>query len=887
MTTSSASPESGATGDGGAARSLRGRVARPAREAVGVAEFAAGIWRQRARLWVAGRFHGDPDGRLHLRAGRRDPYAVYADVRAAGSFARLQAGDRVTASHRVCRTVLRSRGFGVRPETDPALTGAVASPTAGIDLGFLDRNPPDHTRLRRLVAPAFSPKMMAGYRPQIEAVADELLDAAVAKGRFDLIRDFATPLPVAVITKLLGIDSADTDALARHGQAVGTALDGIRSVRHARTLMTAAAGLQQMFTDLIARRRAEPADDLVSRLLVAEDAGELTANELFVTCHLLLVAGFETTVNLIGNGTAALLDHPEQWGTLRADPDRAPAAVEEVLRYDPPVQSTYRFALADNRDRRRAVPRRRRRRAAARRHRPRSQGVRRPRPVRHRPGRPARPPGLLRRHPLLRRRTAGPAGGRHRLPRARHPAATARPGRPADPAPVGRDPRVRGLPGHRRMTAALVGPRSLTADHAALAAGSTDPVALAQATCDRIDAVDPVLLAFLPEPDRRARLSAAAEAVVREHPNQAERSPLWGIPVGIKDILRVDGLPTTAGSHLPAELFAAPESAVVRLLRAAGAVVAGKTRTAEFASIAPAETRNPHAPAHTPGGSSSGSAAAVAAGMVGLAIGTQTIGSMIRPAAYCGVVGFKPTYGRIPIDGTIANSPTFDTLGAFTADVAGAALAAAALCADWRAVTGSVPPVLGVPAGAYLDATTPAGRASYTATLEALQRNGIQVREVSIFDGPDEITAVGERHRTVSRYEFSQLHRAWFAEYADRYRPETAWAMRIGLQISEADYERDLAGCLAFAASMGDRMAAAGIDAWIAPAATGPAPAGLTTTGDPTMNLPWTQARLPVISLPTGSDPGGLPLGVQLAGRPGADEALLTGAQLLWRLLRR
>ncbi|WP_374205528.1 amidase family protein [Streptomyces sioyaensis] len=203
----------------------------------------------------------------------------------------------------------------------------------------------------------------------------------------------------------------------------------------------------------------------------------------------------------------------------------------------------------------------------------------------------------------------------------------------------------------------LLGCRSLVQEAAALRAGADDPVAAMHRSCDRIDDVDPQVRAFVPEAGRRTRLlEAARKRAAAGACEAAGRPALYGVPVGIKDIVHADGLPTRAGSALPPEVLGGPQATVVDRLCAAGALIAGKTVTAEFAVTAPGPTRNPHHLAHTPGGSSSGSAAAVAAGMVPLAIGTQTVGSMIRPAAYCGVVGFKPTYGRIPVAGVIPNA---------------------------------------------------------------------------------------------------------------------------------------------------------------------------------------------------------------------------------------
>ncbi|MBI4771596.1 MAG: amidase, partial [Chloroflexi bacterium] len=195
---------------------------------------------------------------------------------------------------------------------------------------------------------------------------------------------------------------------------------------------------------------------------------------------------------------------------------------------------------------------------------------------------------------------------------------------------------------------------------------------------------EPAVLAFLPEPDRFDRLRREAAALLERYPDPDARPPLFGAPVGVKDIFHVAGFPTRAGSRLPPEALAGPEADSVRALKAAGALILGKTVSTEFAYFGPGPTRNPHAPDHTPGGSSSGSAAAVAAGLCPLALGTQTIGSIIRPAAFCGVVGFKPGYERVSRAGVIPLSPSLDHVGVFAAEVAGVALAARVLVGDWR-----------------------------------------------------------------------------------------------------------------------------------------------------------------------------------------------------------
>jgi cytochrome P450 len=275
---------------------------------------------------------------LQLRPGRVNPYAVYDRLRERGPLTPTRLGNWVSTSHRVCDCVLRDRRFGARPEDQPA------GPDE-FDLSFLGMNPPDHSRLRRLALPAFSPRAVATYQGRIERTVGDLLDQAEAAGRFDLVSGFAAPLPIAVITNLLGIPDSGSADFARHGMVFGSALDGIKSMRHARQLQASDVELEQLFENLFALRRREPRDDIVSRLVAAE-GDQISPAEMLPMCNLLLVAGFETTVNLISNAVLALLGHPRQWQALCADAARlAPRAVEEVLRWDPPVQRTGRVAL--------------------------------------------------------------------------------------------------------------------------------------------------------------------------------------------------------------------------------------------------------------------------------------------------------------------------------------------------------------------------------------------------------------------------------------------------------------------------------------------------------------------------------------------------------------
>jgi P450-derived glycosyltransferase activator len=305
------------------------------------AGFASRLYAERARTGWAAYVQRDPTARLRLRPGRDDPYAIYDQIRAQGTLIRTWLGNWATPSHRVCNQVLRDRRFGVQAIEDEH------SRDGDSELSFLELNPPDHTRQRRLVTPAFSPRAVATYRGRIEQTVGRLLDQAAVAGQFDLVSQFAAPLPIAVITDLLGIPDANAEEFAVYGASIGSALDGIKSLRHAAQLQASQAALEKLFTGLFELRRNEPADDIISTLVAAE-GDQIRPGEMVPICVLLLVAGFETTVNLIGNAVLALLGHPDQWAALCADPEGlALAAVEETLRWDPPVQRTARVALEE------------------------------------------------------------------------------------------------------------------------------------------------------------------------------------------------------------------------------------------------------------------------------------------------------------------------------------------------------------------------------------------------------------------------------------------------------------------------------------------------------------------------------------------------------------
>ena len=421
----------------------------------------------------------------------------------------------------------------------------------------------------------------------------------------------------------------------------------------------------------------------------------------------------------------------------------------------------------------------------------------------------------------------------------------------------------------------------------ALRSGELDLLSYIDQALARVEAQESQLQALVPEADRRVRLRREALDLQARYPDPANRPPLYGVLLGVKDIFRTDGFPTRAGSAVPPEALAGAEASSVRRLRAAGALVLGKTVTAEFAFADPGPTRNPHNLAHTPGGSSSGSAAGVAAGYFPLATGTQTIGSVIRPAAYCGVVGFKPSYGRIATDGVLPVSTALDHVGLFTQDVAGMELAASLLCDDWQtlplAAADQPLPVLGIPVGAYLDQAEAEGRAVFEAQIARLEAAGYTIREVPIFA---DINTIAVQTRQVMAFEMAQAHADLYPRFGQLYRPNTLRLIQLGQSLTPDQYAADLDMQRDVRATVIEQMSASGIDLWIAPAATGAAPISTESTGDSAMNLPWTLVGLPVLGLPTSSRSAEeLPFGVQIIGTPMNDEQVIRWGERIAPLL--
>lgn len=427
---------------------------------------------------------------------------------------------------------------------------------------------------------------------------------------------------------------------------------------------------------------------------------------------------------------------------------------------------------------------------------------------------------------------------------------------------------------------AAVAPRALAPLAKALRSGELDLGDYIEAALERLDEFEPALRTLLPEEGRRERLRAEAAALAARYPDPASRPPLYGALLGVKDIYAAEGFPTRAGSKLPPELFAMPEGPLVSALKRSGALVLGKTVTTEFAYFAPGPTANPWDTARTPGGSSSGSAAAVAAGFCSLATGTQTIGSISRPAAFCGVAGWKPGYERLSREGIVPFSPSVDHAGLFAPDAAGLALAASVATPDWdegrraraAAAYGKGRPVLAVPEGPFLAQAEPAGLAAFEAAVDRLAAAGFTIVRAPAFG---DIEAINARHRLICAADIALVHAAWFDAHEALYAPQTAELIRTGRAVSPASLAAAQAGRTELREALEAGLGKAGASFWLCPAAPGPAPLGLAATGSPIMNLPWTHAGLPTLALPAGLSAEGMPLGLQLAGRFGGDEELL------------
>lgn len=415
-------------------------------------------------------------------------------------------------------------------------------------------------------------------------------------------------------------------------------------------------------------------------------------------------------------------------------------------------------------------------------------------------------------------------------------------------------------------------PAGLSARRAAalIAAGELSSVELVQACLDRIAQREPTVHAWSYIDPEAAMQQARARDATRAV------GPLHGIPIAVKDVIDAAGLPSGMGSPIYDGFRPFADAACVATLRAAGAVILGKTVTAEFAGVSPGPTTHPLAPEHTPGGSSSGSAAAVADHMVPIALGTQTGGSIVRPAAYCGIVGFKPSYGTVSRTGLKMAAESFDTIGLMARDVEDIAVAWRVLVGSTRSMPvhrGSTPRLL-LFRGHYWDQASPDSVAALESAAEDLRARGGAIEELPVPAGFSELS---EARVIINGYERARALAWERCNHAERISPAMAHVVDAGWSVP---YERYIEAVQtterwrSWFASVSD-----GYDGVVAPAVNGEAPKGLASTGAATFQEIWTLLRVPAITLPLSTGRLGLPVGVQFVGRQYGDESLLALAR--------
>jgi Asp-tRNA(Asn)/Glu-tRNA(Gln) amidotransferase A subunit family amidase len=430
----------------------------------------------------------------------------------------------------------------------------------------------------------------------------------------------------------------------------------------------------------------------------------------------------------------------------------------------------------------------------------------------------------------------------------------------------------------------------LTATDAARAVrdGLISAEQLTEAYLARIREADPEVQAWTYlDPEHALAQARARDAARREG---RPLGPLHGVAVGVKDIIDTEDMPTEDGSVLHAGRTPRDDATVVAMLRAAGAVILGKTVTTEFATYQPGKTRNPHNPGHTPGGSSSGSAAAVAAGMVPLALGSQTNGSVIRPASFCGVIGFKPTHGLVPRGGILKLSRTLDHVGMFARTLEDVALVAEQLVGfdpldpDTRA-RARMPFVAAVAEEPPLPPTLafvrgPAWDRAEADTVSAFEELVAALADrIFTVDLPDSTRQALDWHRLIMESEMAlHLDREW-ALGRERLSESLRQQLERGREALAYDYQRACARIPAI--NEGFEEIFERCDAIVTPAAPGTAPAGLEATGDPAFCTLWTLCGMPAITLPLMRGANGLPMGVQLVGPRHSDLRLLRTARWL------
>jgi Asp-tRNA(Asn)/Glu-tRNA(Gln) amidotransferase A subunit family amidase len=415
--------------------------------------------------------------------------------------------------------------------------------------------------------------------------------------------------------------------------------------------------------------------------------------------------------------------------------------------------------------------------------------------------------------------------------------------------------------------------------------GRTTPRELLDACLANLDHYEPRVRAWVFV--ARDQAQEAAARLTEELRQGRWRGPLHGIPIAVKDIFDVFDWPTAAGSKLWANSVARQDATVVRRLREAGAVFVGKTVTTQYASFDPPPTHNPWDPGRTPGGSSSGSAAALACGMCLGALGSQTGGSITRPAAFCGVAGLKPTYRRVSLHGIVPLAHSMDHPGPMARSVHDLAILLRAIAGrdlydpfcsqravpDYTAHLSYSPrPRLGVVRGLFQDLLEPEGQAfMHEVEMELLRAHG-PLREVAL---PAAFAEVLPRHRIVMAVEAAQFHEERLRRHPEDYGPNITALLNEGLACPAPEYARTCEHKYRLREEM--LSCFKDVDVLLTPATRGPAPAAA-TTGDPAFNSPWSYTGLPTVSIPAGWSPGGLPLAIQLVGQPWHEAEVLAAA---------
>ncbi|MGQ4808133.1 putative amidase AmiD [Candidatus Entotheonellaceae bacterium PAL068K] len=414
------------------------------------------------------------------------------------------------------------------------------------------------------------------------------------------------------------------------------------------------------------------------------------------------------------------------------------------------------------------------------------------------------------------------------------------------------------------------------------------PVAIAEDCLKRIDTLEPRLQAWVTL-DRQGAIEAAKRCEQRIQ-RREEVGLLAGAPVGLKDIFYTAGLLTTAGSQVYADFVPDYDATSVVRLKEAGATIMGKAVTTEFATSDPSPTRNPWNTAHTPGGSSSGSAVAVSARMIPAALGSQTGGSTLRPAAYTGIIGLKASYGRISRYGVIPVSWCLDHVGILVRSVADAATLLQAIAGpdphDPGALTEPVgayttavqqadtPPRIGVLHGYFADHAEAETRQHTDAVAQKLARAGAVVQDVAL---PPSFGSVLAAQRLIMKVEMAAFHADMFMTQRHRYRPKIRESIESGLVTPGVDYLRAQRLRRLFQDEVSDMFQA--VDVLLTPATPAPAPRDRSTTGDASFQAPWTYAGVPAMALPSGLSESGMPLGIQLIAPRLQEECLLRAAR--------